>query len=90
MTVVQSIPALLSVIGSLLGSMGLAGANGQFQNASADMQTFMDQGTWLGSFIMIVYVVCAIIMLTAAAPAAGWDWVASQINNGAIRFGFAH
>ncbi len=88
-SIVQSLPALLSLIGSLLSSMGFTAASGTFQNASADMQSFLDQNTWLGSFIMIVYVVCAVIMLTAAAPAAGWDWVASQINNGAIRFGFA-
>lgn len=88
-SIVQSMPALVAALGSILGSLGFGAAGGQLQNASADLQSFLDQNTWLGSLITIVCVVCALIMLTAAAPATGWDWVASQINNGAIRFGFA-
>lgn len=88
-SIVQNMPALLAAIGSFLGSLGFTAASGELQNASADVQSFLDQNTWLGSLITIVCVICSLMMLTAAAPAAGWDWVASQINNGAIRFGFA-
>lgn len=73
---------LIQRMPSLLAAVGL-------NSAAADMQQFLNQSTWLGSMMTVVFVICALVILAAASPAAGWKWVVSQMNNAGVRFVFA-
>ncbi|WP_284617571.1 hypothetical protein [Aquabacterium humicola] len=65
-TVVQNLPAMLRATGF---------------NAAADEIDFLsDQNTWMGPMLTAITVICAVIMLAASLPGAGWSWLVDQVT----------
>ncbi|MBI5258806.1 MAG: hypothetical protein HY855_20035 [Burkholderiales bacterium] len=71
-TVVQNLPALVAMIAAATNSSALA-------DASVALGEFIDSG-WLSSALTLIVVLCAVVMLLAAAPIDGWTWFVEQVT----------
>lgn len=66
-TVVQNIPAIMMMLGF-----------SELAEASALVGDFLDQNS-VASALYIILIVCALIIMTATAPADGWTWFIEHI-----------
>ncbi|MBP8309217.1 MAG: hypothetical protein KAY46_18220 [Burkholderiaceae bacterium] len=46
-----------------------------------ELERFMAPGTWMHSLILFVLIACAIVLMLAVSPAAGWRWIIEAVTN---------
>ncbi len=74
------VSAVAAVVQSIPSLMRLAG----LESVASDAQALLGQiglSTWLGSFVMVIVVVCALIIAMAAAPGDAWAWAIERVSD---------
>ncbi len=94
LTIVSSMPALLNALAAMLSAIGANDAANVLRGASGDLSAWMSRNQWFGSLILLIFIVCALVLLMATAPADGWAWLVENISGSdgilGMRFVFSH
>ncbi|MBX3669484.1 MAG: hypothetical protein KF778_13885 [Rhodocyclaceae bacterium] len=68
-TILLNLPALLRACGA--------------DDAAGTLENWNQQNTWFACMLMVVMIFCALVILLAAAPLAGWSWLVEEVQSAA-------